>query len=256
MKLKHFIQLIFTKVQLNLKSEAKKSYLSYLWWILEPALFVGVFYLVFGVFLAKGTSDFLVFLLCGQVPFLWFARTLLNSSASIEQGRGLMQQIKIPKIFFPLVTIFQDLFKSVCVFVLFFIFLYFYGFPPSEKWVALPLVILTQLIVISSLSLFVSMIVPFIPDLKFFVNTAIQLTMFASGIFYSYKQVLLEKHHVLYMLNPIANLIEQYRNILLYGQWPSFVSLMWISVVFSLVFILCALFLKRFDSDYPRILAQ
>src|SRR5690606_38957070 len=101
-KLKQFLQLTLVKVQLNLKSEARKSYLSYIWWILEPALVVGVFYLVFGVLFSRGTPVFLVFLLCGQIPFLWFSRTITNGSASIEQGRGLMQQIEIPKIFFPL----------------------------------------------------------------------------------------------------------------------------------------------------------
>jgi len=35
-----FYELVLTKVRLNLKSEASKSYLSYSWWILEPALFV------------------------------------------------------------------------------------------------------------------------------------------------------------------------------------------------------------------------
>ena len=117
MKKLNFVELIFTKVQLNLKSEAAKSYLSYLWWILEPAMFVGVFYVVFGTFLARGTDGFLIFLLCGQIPFLWLARTISNSASSIEQGRGLMQQLEIPKIFFPLVVIAQDFVKSIIVFL-------------------------------------------------------------------------------------------------------------------------------------------
>ena len=66
---KHFWSFVTTKVTLNLKAEASKSYLSYLWWLLEPALFVAVLYVVFGIFLAKGTPNFVVFLMCGQIPF-------------------------------------------------------------------------------------------------------------------------------------------------------------------------------------------
>src|SRR5690606_22455343 len=101
--------------------------------------------------------DFLVFLLCGQVPFLWFSRTITNGSASIEQGRGLMQQIKIPKIFFPLVTIFQDFFKAICVFILLLMFISAFGYFPNKAWISLPIVILVQLMMVSSLAVFVAM---------------------------------------------------------------------------------------------------
>lgn len=256
MALQHFIQLIFTKVQLNLKSEAKKSYLSYLWWLFEPALFVGVFYLVFGVFLAGGTSDFLVFLLCGQVPFLWFARTITNGASSIEHGRGLMQQIKIPKVFFPLVTIFQDFFKAICVFLLLLAVVLGLGHVANEAWISLPLIIFVQLVFVSSLAILVAMVVPFIPDLKFLVATGIQLVMFASGIFYNYKLVILEQHHSLFLMNPMANLIEQYRQVLMHGNFPDFSALGAILLFSISVLLMCLAVLKKLDAHYPRVLVQ
>ncbi len=256
MKVGQFSQLVLTKVQLNLKSEAKKSYLSYMWWILEPALFVGVFYLVFGVFLARGTEDFLIFLLCGQIPFLWFARSILNSASAIENGRGLMQQIKIPKIFFPSVTILQDFFKMLCVFILFGIFLVVYGIEVTKSWFYLPLLIVVQFCFISCLAVFISMIVPFLPDFKYLVNTAMQLTMFASGIFYDYKMVILEQHHNLFLLNPIANLITQYREVIQFGGEPDFYALAIIGLGSLTFLFICSLILKKIDSVYPRVLVQ
>ncbi|WP_462159433.1 ABC transporter permease [Pseudoalteromonas sp. GB56] len=256
MTLKHFIQLTFTKVQLNLKSEAKKSYLSYLWWLLEPALFVGVFYLVFGVFLARGTSDFLVFLLCGQVPFLWFARTVTNGASSIEQGRALMQQIRIPKVFFPVVTIFQDFFKAICIFLLLFLVVLGIGRPVNEAWFSLPVIIFVQLVFVSSVAIMVAMVVPFIPDLKFLVATGIQLVMFASGIFYNYKLVILEQHHPLFLMNPMASLIEQYRQVLMHGVSPNFYALGAILTVSILILFACLSVLRKLDAHYPRVLVQ
>ncbi|AIY64600.1 ABC transporter permease [Pseudoalteromonas piratica] len=256
MTFKHFTQLTLTKVQLNLKSEAKKSYLSYLWWLFEPALFVGVFYLVFGVFLARGTSDFLVFLLCGQVPFLWFARTITNGASSIENGRGLMQQIKIPKVFFPLVTIFQDFFKALCIFLLLFAVVLSFGHTANEAWYTLPIIIFVQLMFVSCLAIFVAMIVPFIPDLKFLVATGIQLAMFASGIFYNYKLVVLEQHHSLFLMNPMASLIEQYRQVLMHGVFPDFSALGAILLFSISILLMCFAVLKKLDAHYPRILVQ
>lgn len=49
MRLKQFFELVDIQARMSLKAEASKLYLSYLWWILEPILYVLVFYFVFDV---------------------------------------------------------------------------------------------------------------------------------------------------------------------------------------------------------------
>ena len=105
---KQWLEVFSTNLLLNLKAETKKTYLSYAWWLLEPAMFVLVFYVVFAVFLNRGTEDFLVFLLLGKIPFLWFSKSVSNSANSICDGRGLIGQLPIPKSFFPLLVVAQD----------------------------------------------------------------------------------------------------------------------------------------------------
>uniref|UniRef100_A0A486XW13 O-antigen export system permease protein RfbD n=1 Tax=Rheinheimera sp. BAL341 TaxID=1708203 RepID=A0A486XW13_9GAMM len=256
MKASGFFQLILTKTKLNLRAEARQSYLNYLWWLLEPALFVALFYVVFCVFLGNGTSTFLIFLLCGQIPFMWFARTVGNCSASIEQGKGLMQQIRIPKLFFPLVTVCQEAIKSICVFILFFTFLFFCNDNVTFHWLSLPVLVFVQLFFNMAIAIVGAMIVPFIPDFKFLINTFVQMIMFASGVFFNYKEVLLSEHHDLFMLNPMANIITQYRLIVMENEWPDFYALGYI-FIFSLLLILVAtLFMKKIDCLYPKVLAE
>jgi lipopolysaccharide transport system permease protein len=253
---RHFWSLVTTKVSLNLKAEASKSYLSYLWWLLEPALFVAVLYIVFGIFLAKGTPNFVVFLMCGQIPFLWFARTVSNSCSAIEQGAGLMTQLQINKLFFPLVTILQDFIKSICVLALLVTFVLLYLQKPSIHWVALPAIVLTQLLFVASVSLFCAMLIPFLPDIRFLVSTGIQLMMFGSGIFYSYQEVILPEHQSIFLANPLANLITQYRNVLMLNQYPDWTALLIIAVVSGTVFFSLVWLLRRIDSVYPRLVIQ
>jgi len=256
MTVKHFLQLVLTKVRMNLKSEANKSYLSYAWWILEPALFIGVFYLVFGVFMAQGGFDFLIFLICGQIPFLWFARSVTNTSTSIEQGQGLMLQINMPKLLFPLVTLCQDFVKSCVVFLLLLFLLITLGVEPSLTWLYLPLLILIQLIVIATFAIWAAFIVPFFPDFKFLVATGVQLAMFGSGIFYQYEDVLLEQHHSLFLLNPVAELIRQFRMVLIDGIPPDFISLTNMALA-SGVFLLGGIAAVRaYDQHLPKVLSK
>lgn len=256
MSFTQFISLVLTKVHLNLKSEAAKSYLSYTWWILEPALFVGVFYLVFGVFMATRTDNFVVFLVCGKIPFLWFARTVNNSANAILAGRGLMNQIDIPKVFFPSVVILQDAVKSSVVFAIMLIFIWVMGITPAESWISIPIIMFVQLLFIAAVALIGAAVVPFIPDLKYIIATLVMMVMFASGIFYDYRKVILESHQDLFLLNPMANLIRSYREVLLGGQWPDWRSLIIIACISSLVIVFMLSIYRQVGSRYPRLVLQ
>ena len=91
-----FWQLVRVKIWFNLRSEASQSYLSYAWWILEPLLLVGVFFIVFDILLHRGTKDFVAFLVCGIIPWLWFYKSILQSTNSIPGGKGLISQTALP----------------------------------------------------------------------------------------------------------------------------------------------------------------
>ena len=60
--------------RLSLKANAQRYFLGYLWWVLEPLLWVAVFYVVFEVLLKNGRADFLIFLAVGKLTFIWFSK--------------------------------------------------------------------------------------------------------------------------------------------------------------------------------------
>ena len=213
-------------------------------------------YLVFAVFLARGTPDFVVFLVCGKIPFLWFSKSVTNSSRSIIAGRGLINQAPIPKSFFPMLVVFQDAFKQVIVFIAMFIFIIAFGTDVSWVWLSLIFVILTQLLFISAASLLVAAITPFLPDFKYLISTVMMALMLGSGIFYSYKDVLLPEHQQLFLMNPVANLVKNYRQVLMDGMLPDWTALGTIGAVSITLIVVMTLFYKKTDTTYARLIAQ
>lgn len=252
----HLIEVFFTKLVFNLKSEAAKTYLSYVWWLLEPALLVAILYLVFGIFLAKGTENFLIFLVCGKISFLWFSKSVNNASNSIMKGAGLINQVSIPKPFFPLLVIFQDAFKQSIVFAFTFVFFVLYGMETSWVWLSVIFVILTQFLLIAAVALVAAAITPFLPDFKFLIASGMMALMFGSGIFYSYKSVILPEHQQLFLMNPIANLIKNYRQVLMDNTLPDWIALGYICLASITLIIVMTLYFKRTDSVYARLIAQ
>ena len=75
--------LVDQMARMALKADAARYYLGYVWWLLEPLLFVAVFYVVFQVILGTRTENFLVFLICGKFTFIWFSKSVTQASRSI-----------------------------------------------------------------------------------------------------------------------------------------------------------------------------
>ncbi len=253
MKKQTFIDLVLFKTSANLKTEVSKYYLNYLWWVIEPVLTMAIFYIVFGIFLSKGTNDFVAFLLVGICFWQWFQRSIMNASMSILGGRGLMLQVHIPKFFFPIEVVLRDCFKQFFVVFLLLVFLYFYPTGASIMWLWLPLIMIVQVLLILSLAMISAAIIPFFPDLKFIVSTLLQLLFFGSGIFFDINEVVLPKHQLIMYLNPVAGLIKNYRNILIYNETIDYIYLFNVSILSFSLFVLSLLFIIKFDSIYPRI---
>jgi hypothetical protein len=122
------------------------------------------------------------------------------------------------------VTILTDLAKFGFVLALLLIFLWISGFGVGITYLALPLLIISQLMLITALAWFVAALVPFLPDLKILVDHILQITFFLSGIFFAGSSIP-EQYQFYFYLNPMANLIEGYRDILMHNQWPDWSAL-------------------------------
>lgn len=252
----HLVEVFLFKLIFNLRSEARKTYLNYLWWVIEPALYTVIFYFVFEVFLNRGLPQFVAFLLCGKIPFLWFSKSVMNSAGSIVQARGLINQIAIPKWIFPLLIVGQDFIKQLVVFTFLLVFLKFYGIEFSMSWLWIIPVLLVQLLFVASVSLVVAAVVPFIPDFKNLLSAFMMMLMFVSGIFYSYKQVILEEHQQLFLLNPLASLIVAYRDVLLYQTPPNLISLTQIAAGSILTILMMLFVYKVNNTKFTRAVMQ
>lgn len=252
MKPRRFVELCLFKAGADLKAEAAKTYIGMLWWVLDPLMWMAAFYVVFAILLERRSSDFVDFLLVGLVFWRWFQGTVANGSLSIKNGRALMQQIYVPKEFFVIVNILQDLFKFSLIFVLLIVYLQIRDYTANETILALPLVMAIQFALILGTTFLVSAVIPLLPDLRFLVDNLLLIGLFLSGIFYDGRTLAPDKQEWFY-LNPMAKLLESYRAILLENSWPDFDGLLRPTLVALALLLTGLLLIRRLDRDYPRI---
>jgi lipopolysaccharide transport system permease protein len=250
---RHYLQLVWYKALAELHAEAARAYLGFLWWIVEPLLYMSAFYVVFGLIFQRGGPDFVPFLLCGLVVWKWFGSTIASSSNAIPANAALMQQVYLPKHLFPAIVLIINTIKFALIFGLLLLFLLIYGVVPAVAWLALPALVAIQFLLIAGVAGLVSAIVPFLPDLRLMLDQVLMLLFFLSGIFFDISAVS-GRLHIILMMNPMAVLIESYRTVLIEGQWPAALPLA-LTFAGSLLGIAgAAAVLKRYDRIYPKVL--
>lgn len=254
-QIKRTLELIWVKASLNLRSEASVNYLSYAWWVIEPLLHMVVYYVVFSLLLARGGENFVAFLLTGLIPWLWFAKSINHTMGSILHGKELMNQLYIPKIFFPLTFIVQDAVKQCIVFLLLITFLLFYGITPTVVWFYAIPIIFIQFLLIIGCSLIGALLVPFIRDMSFVIPTGLQFMTFCSGVFFSYHDIPESIKHY-FFLNPMAVILAAFRDVLIDGVIPNYSQLGYVIGLSSTLIVIAALLYKKLEYILPRVVLE
>ncbi len=221
MPLPQYLSLMNTMARMNLRADASRYYFGYIWWVLEPLLYVAVFYVVFNVILDSRRLDFLAFLMCGKLAFIWFSKSVNQASNSILASKGLVGKINMPKSLFPMAVIQEGLYKQVTVFSLLFAILLFYGYRPSSTWLALMPILGVNYLMILACSLIGACLVCLMRDFSMVIGLGMLFLMFTSGVFWDVRDLGdPAKTALILAVNPLAFILDAYRQVLMYNQQP------------------------------------
>jgi lipopolysaccharide transport system permease protein len=253
MHLDRYRDIVFYRAYAELKAEAQLNYMGYIWWLLEPLLNTVLFYVILVAVLEQSTADAISFVLVGSVVWQWMSASILTASSSIFEAGGMLKHIYLPKIILPLIVLVVTTWKFLFIFAMLLGWVWATGHPLSAAYAALPLLMLLQLALIAAIGLPLAAIIPYFPDARITVDAALRVLMLVSGIFFSIARVP-AAYHAYFYLNPMAILIEAYRNILLDGRWPHAGLLAYVAA-FSLVALVLTSFLyRRIDRSVVKVI--
>lgn len=246
-------ELLMYAVYADLRVEVARRLLGVLWWVLEPLMFMLVFYLVFGLGMRQGGPEYAPFLLCGMVPWKWFDGSVRQASTALVANVGLMQQVFVPKYILVLTQLVTNSVKFLIILSLLILLVVVLGKRPSLEWLGLVPLIAVQFVLISSLGLLLGAVIPFAQDLKQVVDNVLMLMMFMSGIFFN-AETMPESWQGLFQFNPMLQVIDAYRAVLLHNSWPDWAGLGYVLLVSAPLMLLAVLLLRRFERHYPKLI--
>jgi ABC-type polysaccharide/polyol phosphate export permease len=226
--------LISMLVLRELRARYRGSVLGFLWSFLNPLLLMGVYALVFSVYLRVPMEHYAVFLFTGILPWLWFSSSLSHAAGVIVGSGALVKRVLFPAEVLPLVSVFSNLVNLLLSLPLLALVLLLAGRRPGPALLFLPLLLGLQLALTVGLALPLSALNVHLRDVEQILANGLVLLFFLSPILYPVATVpqtvdlgglLTVPLRPFYFLNPIAGLIQGYQNVLFHGREPHWIHL-------------------------------
>ncbi len=209
------------------------SFLGFFWSFIHPILMLGIYTFVFGfVFKSRwglaqdNQENFAVVLFTGLIIFNLFSECISKAPSLILTNVNYVKKVVFPLEILPMVTLGAALFHALISLSILLVFMVLTGHSLSWTGIFLPLVLLPLLLVILGLSWLLASMGVFIRDIGQVIGMILTVFMFMSPLFYPIS-VLPESIQTLLLFNPLTLIIEQTRNLLLWGQMPDWYSLSW-----------------------------
>lgn len=197
----------------ELRVKYKSTLLGVAWSMLNPLLYLLVFYVVFTFFLPSGLPDFPVYLLSGLLPWTLFSTGLSGATTSIISGANLVTKVSFPHELLPLATVRAQTVNFGFQFIVLVAFLIAFGHPLIHRGVILlPLALGVLILFIVALGFATATWNVRYRDTGHLVELLLLMWFWSTPIVYSAKQVLSAEKFgpladTLYLLNPLANIV-------------------------------------------------
>lgn len=214
----------------GLKAEVADSHLSWLWWILDPLLFMLVYSFVAIIVFGKGEKYFAAFVFIGLSSWRFFSGTIKQSVRMVSKNSAIVSKIYMPKYVLIIIQMLINAFKMFISFSLVAGAMVLYLVPVSYRLLYIIPCMLVLFIVTFGFSCIALHFGVYVDDLSNLINVFLQLVFYLSGIFYSIETRVgnaLGAGYVTLFLrcNPAALVIDSLRKCMLYNTEPDFAAL-------------------------------
>lgn len=216
--LSHFV-MMYRIARYDYKLANKDTYLGKIWSILTPLLQIGTYWLVFGVGIRSGRDidghPFLLWMLCGLVPWFFVSHCITKGATSIYSKASTITEMKYPIATVPIGAVIVGLIEQVVVLFIFFFILLLHGYYPTVYYLNLLYYVVYNCIFLSALSLITSVLTMLARDFEKMLSSMVRLLFYLTPILWS-MHGMPEIYQDILKFNPILYVVNGFRDSILY----------------------------------------
>lgn len=222
----------------TIRARYQQSLLGWFWAIVQPAASVAIYSLVFTLVVPVQTGGFPypVFSYIAVVPWTLLSTSLTDMTGSLVGNIALVQKIYFPRQILAISAMAARLMDfGVAASLLVILMLAYHSPFFLSALIYLPLILVVQLMLTTGLGLACAALNVFYRDVQTVLVLVLQLWFYASPVIYPVSLVP-ERYTWIYYLNPMAGILQAYRDTLLTGAAPGLYLLP--AALFSLLLLL------------------
>jgi ABC-type polysaccharide/polyol phosphate export permease len=240
----------------ELQSRYVGSSLGALWSVLPPLTQLAVFTFVFSVVLEVrfGATEhpFVLYLACGLFPWLAFQETLTRGATCLVDQSVLVKRVVFPVEVLPLQLALAALVHQLIALALLVVLMALFGFPPTLALLALPAWLLVQLLLSVGCGWVVASCHVYFRDTAQALGVVLPVLFYLTPIIYP-AHLIPEVLQPLLALNPLAALVEGYRDLFLEGVVPLGMREVWLLAVSVVVYAVGASVFARARGEFADL---
>lgn len=221
------------------KAQHANTVLGGLWYLLNPLLQLGVYYLVFGVLLGidRGLENFIGFLATGIFVYQFIQRSVTQGAAAMSKNQSLIRSLQFPRALLPLASLLREALTLRVALVVVAVILLSTGEPLRWTWLlAAPLLVLTALFSAGA-AFIAARLADKVKDIENVLPFLFRLGFYASGVLFLAERFISDEMAnpglwlSLFIVNPIYSLISLVRHYTMTSLVQEQIGWMWLSAV-------------------------
>ena len=253
-ELQRYRDLFYFLVWRDIKVLYAQTVLGFAWAILNPAIQIVVFSIIFGRIANIGTDGvpYVLFSTVAIIPWTYMSDAMTSASQSLVTGKNLLGKIYFPRVLFPLTPILAKLVDfSISLIILVLVMIY-YRVTPTWNLLLMPVLIVAMMLVPIGIGMWLAALAIRYRDVKFAMTFMIKLLIYSAPILYTASAIPADMRFW-YSLNPIVAVIEGFRSCLLGGpiEWQFILPGLFIAV---LIFLSGALYFRRMERVFVDVI--
>lgn len=242
----------------ELKAEVAGSYLNWIWWILEPFCMMLIYAFMFGYIFNAREKYFTAFIFIGLTVWNFFSQNLKNSVKIVKKNKSVVSRIYLPKYILAESKMFVNGFKMLISFGIVVMLMIWYRVPVTlYVFYVIPLLVCLMLVTFGGMCILLHFGV-FVEDLANVVAIVLKMVFYMTGIMYSIENRIGSSHPemaaILGNCNPMAFLVNAFRECLIYGQQPDLKILVVWMVIGIVISIIGINLIQKNENSYVKVI--
>ncbi|MBS1959508.1 MAG: ABC transporter permease [Bdellovibrionales bacterium] len=214
----HYKDLIIELLRKELRVRYKRLALGYLWSVMSPLMYAGLYYVVFSKILRIHAENYPLFLVAGLFPWQWMTNTIMAAPTTFISNYQLIKKTLFPRFLIPVVISMQDAIHFLISLPVIILFMILFNGKVTWAWLyAAPLMIFVHFGIAYSLNLMLATLTVFFRDLERFLQIGMAFLFYLTPVLYS-ETMIPEQYQPLIMYHPFAPLMINWRNLFMTGE--------------------------------------